>query len=77
MSSVAEIEAAIERLSPAEVNQVAARLEQRRQELMRLSTSAVANGTAPKTRGGVPLLPSRGEVITPEKVRRLMEQEGV
>lgn len=77
MSSVAEIEAAIERLSPAEVNQVAARLEQRRQELLRSSTSAVANGIAPKTRGGVPLLPSRGEVITPEKVRRLMEQEGV
>jgi hypothetical protein len=29
------------------------------------------------TRGGVPLLPSRGEVITMERVRRIMDQEGV
>lgn len=77
MSSVAEIEAAIDRLSPTEVNQLAAWLEQRRQELLCSSARMVANGTAPKTRNGVPLLPSRGEVITPEQVRRLMEQEGV
>lgn len=77
MSSVAEIEAAIDRLSPTEVNQLAAWLEQRRQELPRSSPKTVAHGTAPKSRGGVPLLPSRGEVVTPEKVRRLMEQEGV
>jgi hypothetical protein len=29
------------------------------------------------TRCGVPLLPSRGEVVTLEKVRRLMDEEGV
>jgi hypothetical protein len=29
------------------------------------------------SRGGVPLLPSRGEVVTLEKVRRLMDQECV
>jgi hypothetical protein len=29
------------------------------------------------TRGGVPLLPSRGEVVTLEHVRKLMDQEGV
>jgi hypothetical protein len=29
------------------------------------------------TRGGVPLLPSRGEVITLERVRQLMDTVGV
>lgn len=29
------------------------------------------------TRGGVPLLPSRGEVVTFEHVQDLMEREGV
>jgi hypothetical protein len=29
------------------------------------------------TRGGVPLLPPRGEVVTLEKVRQLMDTEGV
>ena len=29
------------------------------------------------TRGGVPLLPARGEVITLERVRRLMDTDGV
>ena len=28
------------------------------------------------TRGGVPLLPSRGEVVTLDHVRELMDQEG-
>ncbi len=31
----------------------------------------------PGTRGGVPLLPSRGEVVTLERVQNLMDQEGV
>ena len=31
----------------------------------------------PRTRGGVPLLPSRGEVVTLERVQKLMDQEGV
>jgi hypothetical protein len=29
------------------------------------------------TRGGVPLLPSRGEVVTLERIQNLMDQEGV
>jgi len=29
------------------------------------------------SRGGVPLLPKRGEVVTLEHVRKLMDQEGV
>ena len=31
----------------------------------------------PKTRGGVPLLPARGELVTREHVQELMDQEGV
>lgn len=33
--------------------------------------------TSPSTRGGVPLLPSRGEVVTLDHVRELMDQEGI
>jgi hypothetical protein len=77
MSSIAEIEAAIEQLSPAEVSQLAAWLEARRQQMFSAMAKPARNGNAATTRGGVPLLPSRGEVITPEKVRRLMEQEGI
>lgn len=29
------------------------------------------------TRGGVPVLPSRGEVVTLEKVRGLIDEEGI
>jgi hypothetical protein len=32
---------------------------------------------AQPTRGGVPLLPSRGEIVTLDHVRELMEQEGI
>jgi hypothetical protein len=32
---------------------------------------------AESTRGGVPLIPARGELVTLEKVRRLMDDEGV
>jgi hypothetical protein len=31
----------------------------------------------PHSRGGVPLLPKRGEVVTLEHIRKLMDQEGV
>lgn len=31
----------------------------------------------PTLRGGVPVLPSRGEIVTMEKVQRLMDEEGV
>lgn len=48
-------------------------------ELARRGLAAPA--TKPKgsrgSRGGVPVLPSRGEVVTLEKVRRLMDQEGI
>ncbi|MBN2336991.1 MAG: hypothetical protein JXP48_00510 [Acidobacteria bacterium] len=30
-----------------------------------------------RTRGGIPLLPSRGEVITLERVRKIRDEEGV
>jgi hypothetical protein len=32
---------------------------------------------SPRTRGGVPLLASRGEVVTLERLRKLQDQEGV
>jgi hypothetical protein len=32
---------------------------------------------SPVTRGGVPLLESRGEVVTLEHVQKLMDQEGI
>ena len=32
---------------------------------------------APKSRNGVPVLPRRKEVITIEKVRRLLDEEGI
>lgn len=31
----------------------------------------------PQVRGGVPVLPSRGEIVSLENVRRLMDEEGV
>jgi len=31
----------------------------------------------PKVRNGVPLLPSRGEIITLEHVQKLMDEEGI
>ncbi len=35
-------------------------------------------GAAPyRMKNGIPVLPSRGEVVTVEKVRRLMEEEGL
>ena len=42
-----------------------------------LATHAMKPKGRQGSRGGVPLLPSRGEVVTLEKVRRLMDQEGV
>jgi len=77
MSSVAEIEAAIEQLSPAEVNQLAVWLETHRQQALNATSRVPADATVTRMRGGVPLLPSRGEVITPDKIRRLREQEGI
>jgi hypothetical protein len=42
-----------------------------------LRSQTPAAESRPITRGGVPLLPSRGEVVTLATVRRLMDQEGV
>jgi hypothetical protein len=33
--------------------------------------------TLEKTRGGVPVIPSRGEIITLEGVKRLLDEEGI
>lgn len=47
--------------------------------LARLGLSAPRSNTpsSPKMRGDVPLLPSRGEVVTLEHVRQLLDQEGI
>ena len=47
--------------------------------LARRGLLAPGNRTKPPqpTRGGVPLLPSRGEVVTMDHLRELMAQEGI
>jgi hypothetical protein len=42
-----------------------------------LNVPATHKNNRPATRGGVPVLPSRGEVVTLEHVRKLRDQEGV
>ena len=42
-----------------------------------LSVQAGTKRQALKNRNGVPLLPRRKEVITIEKIRRLMDEEGI
>ena len=42
-----------------------------------LSLSAAGRKSRSGTRGGVPVLPSRGEVVTLEHTQRLMDKEGV
>ena len=37
----------------------------------------VPSRAVPPVKNGIPLLPSRGEIVTLEKVRRIMEEEGV
>ena len=32
---------------------------------------------SPKTKNGVPILPSRGELITLDQVKKLMDKEGI
>jgi hypothetical protein len=46
--------------------------------LARRGLTAPAKKTTPSqpTRGGVPLLPSRGELVTLDHVQELMDQEG-
>lgn len=46
--------------------------------LARRGLAAQTSMAAPSAiRNGVPVLPSRGEIVTLEKVRLLMEEEGV
>ncbi len=42
-----------------------------------LTRPATGRKSRPGTRGGVPVLPSRGEVVTLKQVQRLMDKEGV
>jgi len=42
-----------------------------------LASSASKSKKTPSTRCGVPLLPSRGEVVTLERIHNLMDQAGV
>lgn len=42
-----------------------------------LASQSIKSKGGRRSRGGVPVLPSRGEVVTLEKVRRLMDEEGV
>jgi hypothetical protein len=42
-----------------------------------LAAPATTAGPGRRSRGDIPLLPSRGEVVTLEHVRQLMEQEGI
>jgi hypothetical protein len=42
-----------------------------------LAVPTMERSERPTTRGGVPVLPSRGEVVTLEQVQRLLDKEGV
>jgi len=42
-----------------------------------LAGSRVRKGRSSRVRAGVPLLPSRGEVVTLEHAQKLMDKEGV
>ncbi|MCX6890481.1 MAG: CopG family transcriptional regulator [Verrucomicrobia bacterium] len=46
-------------------------------DLARRGLNVPTSKSRPSLRGGVPLLPSRGEVVTLEHVRKLQDQEGV
>ncbi len=41
------------------------------------AAASKASGTKYVIKNGIPVLPSRGEVVTVEKVRRIMEKEDV
>ena len=42
-----------------------------------LNIPATQRAKTPRVRNGVPLLPSRGEVITVEHIQQLQDQEGI
>ena len=68
-----------------DVLQAAKELAQRRggtagqviSDLARRGLNAPPLRRRPGLRGGVPVLPSRGEVVTLEHVRRIQDEEGV
>ena len=41
------------------------------------AATSKASATKYLMKNGIPVLPSRGEVVTVEKVRRIMEEEGI
>ena len=45
--------------------------------LARRGLSSASISKRIKTRNGIPTLPSRGEIVTLEKVRRIMDEEGI
>ena len=52
------------------------------QVISALARRGLAAGTnkpkkSPRTRNGVPLLPSRGQVVTLERIEKLMDEEGI
>ena len=46
-------------------------------ELSRRGLNAPASKRRPSLRGGVPVLPSRGELVTLEHVQKIQDEEGV
>ncbi len=46
-------------------------------ELARRGLNAPASKRRPSLRGGVPVLPSRGELVTLEHVQKIQDEEGV
>ena len=46
-------------------------------DLARRGLSAPTTKRRPGLRGGVPVLPSRGEIVTLEHVKKMQDQEGV
>ena len=46
-------------------------------DLARRSLNAPPTKRRPGLRGGVPVLPSRGEIVTLEDVRRIQDEKGV
>lgn len=42
-----------------------------------LAAASKASATKYVIKNGIPVLPSRGEIVTVEKVRRIMEEEGI
>jgi hypothetical protein len=46
-------------------------------DLARRSLTHPPTNGKQKVRAGIPILPSRGQIVTPEKIREIMDREGV